>query len=106
MLSLDPETLGRLYDLLMAETYNFLELVQLGGFDSATSFIGADLQRVDFGEADLTGFCFHKADLRGANFGKVIGGLAVEMLTDSVWDGATTFPDGFDPKAGWGDTTP
>lgn len=74
-----------------AESGSFAELASIAGLDPATSFRGADLQRVDFGMDDLTGFDFSGADLRDADLSRVTG-LDLAMLAAADLRGAKLPP--------------
>ena len=59
-------------------------------------FRGASLREASLVEADLTDADFRGADLRGAD----LSGARIDHvdLTDAIWDGTTTWPDGGPPR--------
>lgn len=72
-MTLPYDYVHRLYAVLAANSESFTTLAILGGLNSATSFRGADLRRVDFGTDDVSGYDFSEADLTQADFSKADG---------------------------------
>ncbi|MCE2890845.1 MAG: formylglycine-generating enzyme family protein [Hyphomonadaceae bacterium] len=85
------ESLARIMD---ERSESFVALARASGLDPATGWRGADLRGVDFGTDDLTGFCFPRALLHGADLSQARG-LRRDMFQDAAWDETTRFPPGF-----------
>jgi Leucine-rich repeat (LRR) protein len=112
--SLPPDLLRRAAAVAHARTTSFVALAGLAGLDPGRSFRGADLQRVDFGEDDLSDYNFTNADLRGADLSRARGVANLIMIGARLEGAKLPRPADFDldlvhrnilagraPKAEW-----
>jgi Leucine-rich repeat (LRR) protein len=78
-MKLSRKTMRRLSRVAHADSTSFVALVRLSELDPRQDFEGANLEHVDFGTDDLTGYNFRRASLRFSNLANARGLQSVNL---------------------------